>query len=56
MFYVYRITNKLNNKVYLGKAKDVVKRFHVHMKVAKGGKEGRYCQILSCKRSYCKSH
>lgn len=39
MFYVYRITNKLNNKVYIGKAKDALKRFRVHLKIAKGGKK-----------------
>lgn len=39
MFYVYRITNKLNNKVYIGKSKDALKRFRIHLKIVKGGKE-----------------
>lgn len=39
MFYVYRITNKLNGKVYIGKARDALKRFCAHLKIAKGGKE-----------------
>lgn len=39
MFYVYKITNKLNLKVYIGKASDALKRFRVHIKIAKGGKE-----------------
>jgi group I intron endonuclease len=39
MFYVYKITNKLNSKVYIGKATDALKRFRIHIKIAKGGKE-----------------
>jgi group I intron endonuclease len=39
MFYVYRITNKVNGKIYIGKAKDALKRFRIHIKIAKGGKE-----------------
>ena len=39
MFYVYCIKNKLNGKVYVGKSKDAIKRFRIHLKIAKGGKE-----------------
>jgi len=39
MFHVYKITNKLNGKVYIGKSKDAIKRFRTHIKIAKGGKE-----------------
>lgn len=39
MFFVYKITNKINNKVYIGKSKDPLKRFRIHLKIAKGGKE-----------------
>jgi group I intron endonuclease len=39
MFYVYKITNKISGKVYVGKAKDALKRFRTHLKIAKGGKE-----------------
>lgn len=39
MFYVYCITNKLNKKVYIGKSKDALKRFRIHLKIVKGGKE-----------------
>jgi group I intron endonuclease len=39
LFYVYKITNKISGKVYVGKAKDALKRFRIHLKIAKGGKE-----------------
>jgi group I intron endonuclease len=39
MYYVYRIVNKLNSKTYVGKARDPLKRFRGHIKIAKGGKE-----------------
>ena len=39
MFYVYKITNKLNGKIYIGRSKDALKRFRIHIKIAKGGKE-----------------
>jgi group I intron endonuclease len=39
MFYVYKLTNKLNSKVYIGKSLDALKRLRIHIKIAKGGKE-----------------
>jgi group I intron endonuclease len=31
--------NKLNEKIYIGKSKDALKRYRIHLKIAKGGKE-----------------
>lgn len=39
MFYVYKITNKLNQKIYIGKSNDPLKRYRIHLKIAKGGKD-----------------
>lgn len=39
MFQVYKLTNKVNGKIYIGKSKDYLKRFKIHIKIAKGGKE-----------------
>lgn len=38
MFYIYKITNQINNKFYIGKFRDPEKRFRKHVKVALGGK------------------
>lgn len=34
-FYVYKITNKINNKIYIGKSKNPNKRFQIHISIAK---------------------
>lgn len=31
MNYIYKITNLINNKIYIGKAKDIQKRFERHI-------------------------
>jgi predicted GIY-YIG superfamily endonuclease len=36
---IYKITNLINGKIYIGKSKDYLKRFRTHIKIAKGGKE-----------------
>lgn len=39
MYYIYKITNKLNNKVYIGKSSTQVKdRWQTHLSIAKAGK------------------
>lgn len=37
MFYIYKITNKINNKIYIGKTNNVYARIHSHLSVAKNG-------------------
>lgn len=32
--YIYKITNKLNNKIYIGKSKNPLQRFASHIKIA----------------------
>jgi len=39
MFYIYTITNQINNKKYVGKSKNPWIRFTVHKSTAKGGPE-----------------
>jgi group I intron endonuclease len=39
MFYIYIIQNQLNNKLYVGKTKDLHVRWRDHKKIVKGGKE-----------------
>ncbi len=40
MFYVYKIVNKINGKLYIGKTKkDEKKRWQDHLKIANGDKE-----------------
>jgi group I intron endonuclease len=41
MFYVYKIINKINNKVYIGKSINPTKRFKAHINLAKNHK-GKY--------------
>lgn len=40
MFYIYKITNKTNGKIYIGKTNDLYQRFHSHkhsvLKVSRG--------------------
>jgi len=38
MFYLYKITNKINNKIYIGKSKNIFSRFKEHKRIAKSGK------------------
>lgn len=37
MWYVYKITNKINNKKYIGKALNVEERWLKHLSVARTG-------------------
>lgn len=37
MYYVYKITNQINNKIYIGKASDPYVRWHVHKTTARLG-------------------
>lgn len=39
MYYVYRITNNINNKVYYGKTNNIITRWTHHKNYAIGGKE-----------------
>ena len=34
-YYIYKIVNMINNKVYIGKTYDINKRFNTHIKNAK---------------------
>lgn len=38
-FYIYGITNLINNKIYIGKTNNPTVRWHDHIKVGVGGKE-----------------
>ena len=38
MYYIYKITNRTNNKIYIGKTLNVSKRFLTHIRIANGGK------------------
>jgi group I intron endonuclease len=37
MFYIYKITNTLNGKVYIGKTNDLYQRKHSHLSIARNG-------------------
>lgn len=39
IFYIYKITNLQNNKIYIGKTNDVDRRWQMHKIIAKGGLE-----------------
>lgn len=40
IYYVYKIINKINNKIYIGKtATSINKRFKIHLCIARGGKK-----------------
>jgi group I intron endonuclease len=41
-YYTYKITNLINHKFYIGKAKDIQKRWSAHKTAAKNKKEGDY--------------
>lgn len=45
MPYVYKLTNKINNTIYIGKSINVVRRMKSHITASKGGKEiyGGHC-------------
>lgn len=38
MFFVYKITNLINNKVYIGKTNNIDKRYHAHISTALANK------------------
>lgn len=40
MMYIYKITNTINNKVYIGQTHDVAKRWYKHNYNAKSGRKG----------------
>lgn len=39
LFYVYKITNLINGKLYIGKTSNIAQRMKIHIIVAKGGPE-----------------
>jgi group I intron endonuclease len=45
MFYIYKITNKINGKLYIGKTNNPYQRMHVHLTVAKLGAENDFYLI-----------
>lgn len=49
MFYVYKIENLINGKLYIGKTKDVKNRWQEHKRFARGGKE-------KCRNNYQTLH
>lgn len=44
-FYVYKITNKINNKIYFGKSNDGTDRWKIHIKIAKNKPKNTYSYI-----------
>lgn len=47
MFYCYKITNLLNNKIYIGKTKNIKTRWNEHQSRASNEKSDRYNSPLS---------
>lgn len=39
LYYVYKLTNTINGKIYVGKSYDPHKRFKIHVNIANGGKQ-----------------
>jgi group I intron endonuclease len=57
MFYVYKITNIINNKIYIGKTNDIERRWKEHIKIAKAGKkDSRYSYLHSSINKYGKEN
>src|ERR1035441_1136752 len=46
MFYVYKITNKINGKVYIGKTNDPKKRWHDHLLISRSNKDSHLFSIV----------
>jgi len=46
MFYVYKITNTVNNKVYIGKSNNPSKRWRKHIKIAAIGSKDKSFSII----------
>lgn len=45
--YIYKITNKINNKIYIGQTiKSIEKRFRQHISVAKQGRQNRLAKAI----------
>jgi predicted GIY-YIG superfamily endonuclease len=44
MFYIYKITNKINGKIYIGKTNDPYQRMHSHLSVARNGATNSFYQ------------
>lgn len=42
MSYIYKITNKINNKIYIGQTKDYKRRFREHKNQMSGNASGKY--------------
>lgn len=57
MFYIYKITNIINNKIYIGKTNDVERRWKEHLKIAKAGeKDKRYSYLHASINKYSKEN
>ena len=44
MFYIYKITNKINSKIYIGKTNDLYQRMHSHLSTARNGATNYFYQ------------
>lgn len=44
MFYIYKITNKINNKIYIGKTNNLYQRMHAHLHIARHGATNEFYQ------------
>lgn len=42
MFYIYKITNKINNKIYIGKTNNPYQRIHSHLHFARHGNTNEF--------------
>lgn len=48
MYYIYKIINLVNNKIYIGKTKNINKRFKTHIRESFNPKSKKYNRVIHC--------
>ncbi len=52
LHYIYKITNKLNSKIYIGRSKNALKRFKEHISLSKRPKDKKFSSIHRALNKY----